>query len=189
MCYHFIINVSATFCWLNTDHQKTLSKAVCTYLSTNCYVYVAYVCRVLCRCVYTCVRAGRSDVTGWMTNRTEPYRIKPNQIESNRIGPDQIRYSFLPLSFYYLHNRKITKAFCFAVRRDEGKRATRANHALAVSNRCAGVSSVQLFHLTIYLFTSIPLKLEFFSLSIDHQFTYLFDEASEWRAASERANE
>lgn len=119
MCYHFIINVSATFCWLNTDHQKTLSKAVCTYLSTNCYVYVAYVCRVLCRCVYICVRAGRSDVTGWMTNRTEPYRIKPNQIESNRIGPDQIRYSFLPLSFTTYIIEKSQKLFvsrCGAMR-------------------------------------------------------------------------
>ena len=101
MCYHFIINVSATFCWLNTDHQKTLSKAVCTYLSTNCHVYIAYVCfvvwvciRVRVTCVYVCVcvRAGRSDVTGWMTNRTEPYRIKPNQIESNRTGSDRIRF-------------------------------------------------------------------------------------------------
>ena len=69
-------------------------------------MFVVWACirvrvRVLHVSVSVCVRAGRSDVTGWMTNRTEPYRIKPNQIESNRIGPDQIRYSFLPLSFVF----------------------------------------------------------------------------------------
>lgn len=95
VCYHFIINIFATFCWLNTDHQKTLSKAVCTYLSTNCHVYVACV-----RCVNMC--ACRAKWCHWMddesnqteSNRTEsyrtvPYRTEPNQTELNRTEPNR----------------------------------------------------------------------------------------------------
>lgn len=70
MCYHFIINVSATFfCWLDTGHQKTLSKAVCTYLSTNCHVYISVYCVCVGVYVRVYVRAGRNNAAGWMTNR------------------------------------------------------------------------------------------------------------------------
>lgn len=46
----------ATF-WLDTDHQKTLSKAVCMYLSTEtdmCVLCAFCICLFLCLCMYVC---------------------------------------------------------------------------------------------------------------------------------------
>lgn len=131
VCYHFIINIFATFCWLNTDHQKTLSKAVCTYLSTNCHVYVACV-----RCEYVCVQGKVMSLDGWQIepnriesnriisyrtvpyctvpyrielNRTESNRTEPNWTESNRIGPDHIKFD-ISFFLYYFTNYIIEKS-------------------------------------------------------------------------------
>ena len=111
MCHHFIINVSATFCWLDTDHQKTFSKAVCTYLSTNCHVYV----------LRARARAGRSDTAGWMT--------EPDLIRSDSdLDIPVFRYPF-----YYLQNKiKITKV-CSPMRCNTRANATRPKRAPAVS--------------------------------------------------------
>lgn len=102
VCYHFIINVSATFCWLNTDHQKTLSKAVCTYLSTNCHVYVLHVCM--------CVQGEVMQLDGRRTGL-------------NRTGLVKYLFLFLFLSLYFLHTKITKRFFCRRGRRFRGKRS------------------------------------------------------------------
>lgn len=144
-----------------------LSRVHCTFVR-RVGMYTRYV-RVR---VYVCVQGEVMSLDGWRTepNRTVSNETKPNRIESNRTGSDRIRFGIhfslyrfpppsppLPLFFYHLHNRKITKAFrrCGATRVEDARHERTMRSPFR--NRCVGVSSVQLFSIvTIFLSTSVP---------------------------------
>lgn len=173
MCYHFIINVFATFCWLDTDHQKTFSKAVCTYLSTNCHVYVLR------------ARACRAKWYSWMDD--EPELIRSDSDSDSDIPV--FRYPF----FYYLQNKKITKVCCSPMRCNTRANATRRDQSVRPPRRFPNSFS-SFFFLSFLSFFEQLKNSSHFTILIESFVNVSFIRVS-WmkqangERASERANE